>query len=206
MSVFIIYGITYGFSAAVMPGPLSTYLVSQTLKNGWRNTLPAAFSPLITDGPIALLVLLVLSQFPVWLEQVLRFSGGFFLLYLAVGAIQSWRNYYTRGANPVRSNRQSVLNAAIVNWLNPNPYLGWSLVLGPLLLKGWRETPVNGIALLIGFYVAMIASMMGIIMAFGAAGSIGSKVNRTLIALSAIALACFGFYQLWVGATAYMSG
>jgi len=205
MLVFLILGITLGFSAAVMPGPLSTYLISQTLKNGWRHTLPAAFSPLISDGPIAVVVLLVLSHLTTWLEQALRFSGGFFLLYLAVAAMKSWWNYYSKEPAAVRSSQQSVLNAAVVNWLNPNPYLGWSLILGPLLLKGWREAPANGIVLLLGFYGAMIACTMGIIMIFGAARNIGPKVNRTLIGVSAVALACFGFYQLWLGTVTYFS-
>ena len=206
MVVYIIYGITFGFSSAVMPGPFLTYLISQTLRNGWKNTLPATFSPLITDGPIALLVLVVLSHLPVWLEQVLRFSGGVFLIYLAISAFGSWREYHSKVTTPVQSSQQSVLNAAIVNWLNPNPYLGWSLILGPLLLKGWRENPANAIALLAGFYVTMIASTVGIIMVFGAARGIGPKVNRLLIAVSAIALVLFGLYQLWMGATAYLFG
>jgi threonine/homoserine/homoserine lactone efflux protein len=100
---------------------------------------------------------------------------------------------------PVQSIRQNVLEAAIVNWLNPNPYLGWSLVIGPLLLKGWRETPVNGIILLVSFYGIMFASMTAIIMLFHATRNLGPKVNRAMIGLSAATLACFGFYQWWSG-------
>jgi threonine/homoserine/homoserine lactone efflux protein len=150
-------------------------------------------------------VLLVLSHLTFWLEQALRFSGGFFLLYLAVSAWTSWRNYYATEPTAAPSSRQSVMNAAVVNWLNPNPYLGWSLILGPLFLKGWREAPADGVALLLGFYGAMIASTMGIILIFGAARKVGPKVNRILIGVSAVALACFGFYQLWLGTMTYFS-
>lgn len=200
MLFYLIFGITYGFAAAVMPGPLMTYLISQTLTNGFRRTFPAVFAPLISDGPIAALVLLILIQVPAGAVQFLRFSGGLFILYLAFGAIKAWRNYDSTKIVEDQSTRKSALNAALVNVLNPNPYLGWSLVLGPLLLKGWQETAVNGIALLAGFYLTMIVTLVGIILLFGAARNIGPKVNRIMIGLSAIALACFGFYQLGLGA------
>jgi threonine/homoserine/homoserine lactone efflux protein len=103
----------------------------------------------------------------------------------------------------VQSSRQSLVKAAMVNLLNPNPYLSWTLVLGPLLLKGWRETPGNGIALLASFYAAMILVMVVIVALFSAAGNLGPKVNRSLIGASALALACFGIYQLWLGVTSY---
>jgi threonine/homoserine/homoserine lactone efflux protein len=199
MSVYLITGLTFGFAAAVTPGPLLTYLISQTLNNGWRRTLPAVFSPLITDGPIAVLILLILSHVPVSLIGYLQLTGGIFILYLAYGAFKAWRVYDIKKTVSVQSIRQNVLKAAIVNWLNPNPYLGWSLVLGPLLLKGWREAPVNGIILLVSFYGIMFASMTAIIMLFHAARNLGPKVNRAMIGLSAAALACFGLYQWWSG-------
>ena len=42
MPTYLILGMTYAFAAAVQPGPLQTYLISQTLSHGWRRTLPAA--------------------------------------------------------------------------------------------------------------------------------------------------------------------
>ncbi len=76
MPGYLILGMTYAFAAAVQPGPLQTYLISQTLANGWRRTIPAAFAPLLSDGPIIILVLLVLSNMPGWLVQVLQCAGG----------------------------------------------------------------------------------------------------------------------------------
>jgi threonine/homoserine/homoserine lactone efflux protein len=199
MSTYLILGMTYAFAAAVEPGPLQTYLISQTLSHGWRRTLPAAFSPLISDGPVIALVLLVLSRVPVWLAQGLRLAGGVFVLYLAWGAVQAWRRYDAQDMAPAPSKRQSVLRAARVNLLNPNPYISWSLVLGPLLLKGWRETPAHGVALLAGFYGTMVLSLAGTIALFAAARNLGPRVTRVLIGISSVALACFGCYLLWSG-------
>jgi threonine/homoserine/homoserine lactone efflux protein len=199
MSSYLVLGITYAFAAAVQPGPLQTYLISQTLTNGLRRTIPAAFAPLLSDGPIIALVLLVLSRMPGWLVQVLQFTGGAFLLYLAVGAYNTWRKFDTEKTNVIQSSRQTVFKAALVNLLNPSPYIGWSLVMGPLLLKGWRETPVNGIALLIGFYAVLILVTLGIMLLFSSARNLGPRVSRGLVGLSAIALVFFGLYELWLG-------
>ncbi|MGA9363484.1 MAG: LysE family transporter [Bacteroidota bacterium] len=199
---YLILGITFAFAAAVQPGPLQTYLISQSLSKGHRHTLPAAFSPLISDGPIIVLVLLVLSALPRLLVNVLQLAGGFFLLYLAISAWKTWRDYDAKKAVQVQSSQQTLLKAAMVNLLNPNPYLGWSLVMGPLLLKGWRETPVNGITLLVGFYATLVVCLVGTIMLFSTARNLGPRVSRVLIGISAIALACFGFYELWSGIAA----
>lgn len=196
MSTYLILGMAYAFAAAVQPGPLQTYLISQTLSHGWRRTLPAAFSPLISDGPVIVLVLLVLSRVPVWLVQGLRLAGGVFVLYLAWGAVKAWRGYDAQQMAPAPS---SLLRAALVNVLNPNPYISWSLVLGPLLLKGWREAPANGVALLAAFYGTMVLSLAGTIVLFAAARNMGPRVTRALIGLSSVALACFGCYLLWSG-------
>jgi len=94
-----------------------------------------------------------------------------------------------------------VLKAALMNALSPNPYIYWTLVTGPILIKGWRETPLNGIGFLAGFYLMMIGSLAAIILVFGIASRLGPKVNKILLAVSAIALFCFGLYQLWLGVT-----
>jgi threonine/homoserine/homoserine lactone efflux protein len=199
MMYYLLLGMTYAFAAAIQPGPFQSYLISQTLSNGWRRTLPAAFAPLLSDGPIIVLVVILLSRIPGWFINVLQCAGGVFLLYLAVNASKAWRNYNTEPVIYSSSSRRSVMQAVVVNFLNPGPYLSWSLVMGPLLLKGWRETPVNGIALLAGFYISMIVSLMGIILLFAFAKTFGPRVTRALIGISTIALACFGIYQLWFG-------
>ncbi len=199
MWIYIIKGIGYGITAASQPGPFQTYLISQTLTRGWKRTLPAALAPLVSDGPIILLCLFVLSQVPEWLQRSLQIAGGLFILYLAYGAFKSWKNFVFQTSQVESSYQQSVLKAAMMNTLSPGPYIFWTLVTGPILLAGWRETPVNGIGFLAGFYITMTASLAAIILVFGTATRLGPRVNRTLLGISAIVLFCFGIYQLWLG-------
>jgi threonine/homoserine/homoserine lactone efflux protein len=197
MLTYLIIGMTYAFASAVQPGPLQAYIISQTISHGWRRTLPAAFSPLLSDGPIIVLMLLVLSHLPAWLIPAVRLAGGVLLLLFAFLAARTWWRHDTGGTTPVTARPQSLLGATAVNLMSPGPYLGWSLVMGPLLLKGWSEAPANGIALLVGFYGVMVVSMAVIIVLAGAARGLGPRANRALIGLSAVALAGLGAWQLW---------
>ncbi len=198
---YLTFGMVYAFASVVQPGPFQAYLISQSLTHGWRRTLPIVFAPLLSDGPIAVLALFVLSVMPHWLLQGLQLAGGFLLFYLAFGAYNTWRTFEhcTTEAAP---GQQTVLKAALVNFLNPGPYLGWTLVLAPLLLKAWSESPAYGLSLLLGFYATMILSSAALVVAFAAARNFGHRVHRVSIGLSALALACFGLYQVWSGAGA----
>jgi threonine/homoserine/homoserine lactone efflux protein len=196
---YILQGIVYGFAAAAQPGPLQTYLISQTLRTGWKRTLPAAFAPLLSDGPIIALSLLILSQIPPWLQRSLYIAGGLFVLYLAYGVYKSWKNFDRDLPDIETKTQQGIFKAAMINTLNPNPYIFWSLVTGPILVNGWRETPLYGVVFITGFYVTMILGFSALILVFGSARKLGARVNHALLGISAVALFCFGLYQLWLG-------
>jgi threonine/homoserine/homoserine lactone efflux protein len=199
--LYILQGIGYGFAAGVQPGPLQTYIISQTLLKGWRRSLPAALAPLISDGPIIAICLFVLSQVPGWLQRILFIAGGLFVLYLAYSAYQTWKNFDPNLPSPESGTQQSILKAALVNTLNPNPYIFWSLVTGPILLADWRKTPIDGLGFLLGFYATFILSLAAMILIFGTLRQLGPKINRGLLGVSAIALFFFGLYQFWLGIT-----
>ena len=196
---YLIQGIGLGFTGAVQPGPFQTYVIARTLDRGWRRTLPVALAPLISDGPIILLVLLVLNQLPDWLQRILCVAGGILVLYLAAQAFMAWRDFDPRDRAQPRVAGRGVLQAAAMNMLSPGPYIFWSLVTGPILLSGWREGPMNGIGFLAGFYGAMVITLVAIILLFGFARRMGPRVNHALLGIAAVALACFGCYQLWLG-------
>lgn len=210
MLSIIVLGMGYGFAAAVQPGPFQTYLISQSLRQGWRRTLPASLAPLLSDGPIILLpiillpiillAILVLSQLPAMWEHALHIAGGLYVLYLAWGAFKAWREQGMPDAKDamVRADH-GLVKAALTNVLGPGPYLFWGMVTGPILLQGWREAPIRGVGFLLGFYAAMIASLVVLIVAFSSARRLGPRVIRVLVGLSALALLAFGLLQLAQG-------
>ena len=199
MDRYLILGATFGLAAAAQPGPLQSYLVAQAVSKGWRRAAPAAFAPLLSDGPIIAHGLLVLTHLPARMERGLRLAGGLFLLYLAYGAWRSWRRFDPARLLEEASRGGTLGQAVVVNLLNPNPYLGWSLVLGPILLEGWRESPAHGLTLLLGFYVTIVAGLFATIVLFATTRQLGPRVSRLLLGLSVLALAGFGGYQIWRG-------
>jgi len=196
---YLLLGAGFAFAAAVQPGPFQTFLMSETLTRGWRRTLPAACAPLLSDAPIVAIALLVLTRIPGDMIRFLHLAGAVFLFYLTWGTWRSWRRFDASDALDTTAGHRTVFKAAFVNFLNPNPWLGWSLVMGPMFLTGYREAPARGIALIVGFYATMVASLIGLITLFAFARQLGPRVRRIMLGLSVFALAGFGIYQLWLG-------
>ena len=199
MFVYLIFGITYALAAAIQPGPFQTFLISKTLENGWKKTLPAALAPVISDGPIIVLVLFILSKIPTELIRFLQIGGGLLLLYLAYSAFESFINFDKINRQQENKTDSTLLKAVLVNLLNPAPYIGWSLIMGPMFIKGYQQNATNGIALIAGFYVTIVFAQMGIILLFGLAKTLGPKVTRIILGVASVGLAGFGFYLLWQG-------
>lgn len=199
MIPYVVQGVGYGFVGAAEPGPFQAYIISQALKLGWRRTLNAALAPLISDLPIILLVLLVLSQIPPSMQRFLHVASGLFLAFLAWRAWSSWHRRGPEVRVSTAFSDRTLLKAVMMNLLSPGPYIYWSLVAGPSLLAGWRNAPMSGVGFLIGFYGALVGTLAAIIIAFGTARRFGPRFTHALVGVSVVALACFAFYQLWLG-------
>jgi threonine/homoserine/homoserine lactone efflux protein len=196
---YLLSGALLGLSAVASPGPFQAYLISQTLKTSWRRTMPAAFAPLISDGPIILLVLFGLTQLPDQFLLYIQFAGGLLLLYFAWRTFQAFRRFEFDLAAASAPGSQNLFEAALVNALSPGPWIFWSLMAGPILLEGWRISPAYGSAYLVGFYGTLIIGLGLFILILGTARQFGEKFTRTLLGLSALILFFFGLYQLYKG-------
>ena len=199
MILHIFQGAALALSATIMPGPFQAFLLSKSLQNGWRQTLPAAFAPLITDGPIIALVLLILTQFPHQLIHLLHIAGGLFMLYIAKGIFQSLKVKDMIAEAPETAARKSLFQAVVMNALNPNPYIFWSVVGGPIILSGWRESAGIAIGFVAGFFGTFVIGLAALIVLFATAGKINSNMNKILRMIAAVSLLSFGLYQVYTG-------
>jgi threonine/homoserine/homoserine lactone efflux protein len=200
MLKYVVIGGGLAFAAAVQPGPLQAYLFSRVTAIGWRRTLPASFAPLLSDGPIALLALLVLGRLSPAMQSVLRAAGGLLLLFLAWRAVRQWRHDDVRSVERAERIPRTLLEAALVNILNPNPYLAWALVIGPVVVAAWEEAPSSAVATVVAFYATMVSMLAVLIVAFGSTRLLGPKLQRTLLLVSGAVLAGLGIYQLVISA------
>lgn len=196
MLKYILIGSGFAFAAAVQPGPLQAFYLSRVASGGWRKTLPAALAPVISDGPIALLILSVLHRLPEGFENYLKAGGGILLLYFACKTFLEWRRGQDGAAREAQSAPRTLFQAVAVNAVNPGPYLGWSLVLGPTALEAWKQNPANAVALIAAFYVTMVVSLALFILLLGTTSFLGPRGRRGLLLAAAVALASLGLYQL----------
>lgn len=204
MLTYFWQGLLLGGAAAAQPGPIQAFLFSLTLRHGWRRAALAALAPLISDGPIIALVLLILTQTPDWFLNGLRIFGGVFLIFLA------WRAYVkppvemTDGALSNEPAQTSLWQTVMVNLLNPNPYIFWATIAGPIFLAGWRQTPVNGIGFAVGFYSALVGGFVGFVVLFSMTRRFDPRAARLLNAGVALVMAVFGIRLLWEGGLALL--
>jgi threonine/homoserine/homoserine lactone efflux protein len=196
MFEYLFIGCGFALAAAVQPGPLQAFLLSSVAQKGWKRTLPASLSPLLSDGPIALLVLLALSHMSDTICRILQAAGGFLLLYFAWSSYQRWKRNVSTNPDEDDSNSRTLVQAAMVNILNPNPYIGWAFVLGPALLGAWSQNRAYAIVFIVSFYGTMVLVLAGIIFLMGTTQFLGSRGRRILLLVSAATLGVLGVFQL----------
>ncbi len=191
----LLLGSGLAFAAALQPGPLQAYLLSSVAQRGWRRTLPAALAPICSDGPIVLIVLLVLTSLPDTVARLMQAAGGLLLLYFAWSAYREWRRGPTAQAGE-KSGSRTLLEAMGINLLNPNPWLGWTLVMGPALLAAWQDSPASGIAFVASFYGVIVAASALLILLLGTTSLLSPRLRHSLILCSSILLGALGIYRL----------
>ena len=194
----LLIGISYALSAGLQPGPLQAFFLAKVAENGWRRALPTAFAPLISDGPIALISITLLTTLPESFRNWIQLAGGALLLSFAWSTFRK-RDQAKRSAEKATEGSQpkTVGQATLINLLNPNPYLGWSLVMGPAVLTAWKAGPEQAVVLLLAFYITMISTSMALIYLMGRALLLGPNAGRYLSIVSASLLLVLGFYFLY---------
>lgn len=198
--LLFVKGLTLGFGAAAQPGPFQAYLLAQSARNGAVRTLPVALVPLVSDPPVVAVVLAVLAQVPAGLLRGIQIAGGAFVVWLGAAAL---RAAFAPPPAPVpgREPPRGFLRATLVNLGNPNAWIFWSLVGGPILAEAWRDAPARALAFLAGFYLLLVGGNLLLVLLAGQAARLGAGFGRGLGLASGAALAGFGLWQIGRGIT-----
>jgi len=190
-------GLALGFSAAAQPGPFQAYLLAQSLRNGAPRTLPVVLVPLVSDPPVIAAVLAVLAQVPAGFLRVLQIAGGAVVLWLGAGALRAAAR--PPAPDPAHAPPRGFLRAVFVNLTNPNAWIFWSLVGGPILAEAWRAAPARAAVFLAGFYLLLVGGNAALVILAGQASRLGPGFARGLGAASGLALVAFGLWQVGRG-------
>lgn len=192
-------GAGIGFVAGVSPGPVLTLVVAETLRGGWRRGAAVAAGPLLADGPIIALALLVLAQLPLELVRAVSLIGGAFLLCLAVATCLNARQARPLGRERL-SARGGLLQGLLARMLSPNPYLFWFLVGAPLVLQGSQEHWLAAPSFLFGYYSTIVGSNVALALALHRwVGLFAERVYRSVLLIGSAILGAYGLGLLGRG-------
>ncbi|MCW9035952.1 MAG: LysE family transporter [Alphaproteobacteria bacterium] len=156
-------GVTLGLAAGMAPGPLMTLAIAQTLRHGVREGLLVAVAPLVTDIPIVLLLFFLLSELPSQLLGGLSIVGALYALYLAYETAKT----ETLGEITEEAAPSSLRRGAIINFLNPHPYLFWGTVGVPYVLGMHEKSALAPWGFVIGFYFLLVGSKAAVVVLTG---------------------------------------
>ncbi len=157
---YLTMGAVFGLTAGISPGPLLTLVISETLRHNKTEGVKIAVAPLITDIPIVLLTIFILSKMASSdiILGLISILGGIFIAYLGYDSIRS------KGIEIDVQNLKpkSIRKGIIVNILSPHPYIFWLMVGAPITVKAYQESSVAAFVFIIAFYVMLIGSKISI--------------------------------------------
>jgi len=156
MSHFLIMGLVLGLSAGLAPGPLLTLVVSETLRYHVGAGIRVALAPLISDLPIVLVSVGILSTMTDF-EAVLggiSLVGGAVVFRMGIHAVK------TRPLviEPEKSGHNALAKGVLVNVFSPHPYLFWISVGAPLTHRAMAVNTAAAAAFITGFYLLLVGS------------------------------------------------
>ncbi|NND03648.1 MAG: LysE family transporter [Acidimicrobiia bacterium] len=186
-------GIGLGLSAGISPGPLQTLVVTTALRAGFGAGVRVAIAPLLTDTPIVIASVLAISAIPETWVRSIAIAGG-----LAIAALGIWEITNAR-ANAARTDEAGgagdMLKGAIVNLLNPHPWVFWIGVGAPTLVTAWRDYPGRAVAFLVGFYTLIVGSKIVIAGIVAAGGKrLSPEARYWLLVTGGALLVAFGVF------------
>jgi threonine/homoserine/homoserine lactone efflux protein len=192
---FLISGVLFGLAAGILPGPLLTLVISETVRHSRKEGIKIASAPILTDLPIILLTVFVmskLSDFQLALG-ILSISGALFISYLAYESIT------IKGVelNLESIKAHSLRKGIITNFLSPHPYLFWITVGAPNVLKAYKINSLSVIFFLLGFYAFLVGSKILVAMLVDKSKSF-LKSSAYLYIIKTLGLILFIFAALYI--------
>jgi len=195
---FLALGSFLGLAAGTSPGPLLAVTISETLQHGKWEGIKVAISPLITDLPIILSILYILSHLTNYnsIIGVIAFFGASYLIYSGVESLKIKKD---RIELSVEKN-DALKKGIIVNFGNPHPYLFWISIGGPIIFKSMNTHISATILFILGFYSFLVGSKVGITLIVEKSKSfINSKYYFSIIRILGIAQIVFGLTFIKMG-------
>ena len=151
-------GIMFGLGAGLTPGPLMTLVITETLKHGTKEGLKISMAPLITDLPIILFSILLLSKISGFeqLIGIISLFGAGYIMYLGYQSL----TFSGMAMETVTAAPQSIRKGILANIFNPNPYVFWVSVGAPIVINALDVSVLAAVLFLFAMYACLVGSKM----------------------------------------------
>lgn len=193
-------GLALGVIEGIKPGPLLTMVIRETLTGGLGAGVRAATAPIFTDGPMIIVSILLAG----WIAEepavlcIISILGAGFLAWMGVECFGIDPPDPEVGEADVTG---SLRRGVVTNLLNPNVYVFWFLIGGPLMASAAAEEPLAPVAYALSFLVSIIMVKVSIAYFFDRTrGALSPRAYRTALTLCGIGMLAFavGFaYQAY---------
>jgi threonine/homoserine/homoserine lactone efflux protein len=194
----LLLGASLGWAAGVSPGPLLTLVLTTTLQRGAAAGARVAITPLITDGPILVVGVLVASGLSDRLVLAISVVGAAYLVWLGIdemaGAARATLPAGAVSADWAMDLRRGVLT----NVLSPHPWLFWVGVGGPLLVAAWQRFPPAGVGFLAAFFGVIVGTKIALAVLVGRGRRyLTDRWYRLLVGAGGALLVVLGVFLAW---------
>jgi len=153
---FLTLGIILGLSAGFTPGPLLTLVISETLQHDIKSGVKVALAPVITDLPIVVVTLFILTKVSHFnsILGIISLIGAVFILCMGYSNLRiKGMEFREEDIKP-----KSLIKGILANALSPYPYIFWLSVGAPTMTKAMNHNSISAVAFLGSFYILLVGS------------------------------------------------
>ena len=147
-------GVALGIIEGIKPGPLLTMVIRESLSKGLKAGMWTAAAPIFTDGPLIIVSLFFAGWVATEPSVLLTISalGALFLTKMGLECFSLELPDPSMEGDASGSFKRGVLT----NLLNPNVYVFWFLIGGPLMASASEQEPVAPVIYAIAFLLTII--------------------------------------------------
>lgn len=153
MAEALVVGSVLGLAAGLVPGPFVAFVAATAMEQGLRAGLKVTLAPFLVETPVMLVTVVVLSQLPDGFLLWAGIVGGTAVTVLGVFVFRrAGRTDAFGHAGDGDGGTGNLLRLAGAGLLSPAPWVFWTAIGGPLLLRSWHQGPIHAAAFLAAFF------------------------------------------------------
>ncbi len=193
----IFFGSTLGIIEGIKPGPLLTMVIRETLSGGLKAGIRTASAPIFTDGPLIIISLITAN----WLASNQAFLGIISILGAIFLVKMGFECFIIEPPTVDIQNydyKSSFKKGILTNLLNPNVYMFWFLIGGPIMASTAIKEPLAPIGYAISFLLSIIIVKIIIAYIFDKTrGKLSVSFYKRSLLICGIAMIIFAFGYLY---------